>query len=98
MSPAGLTAVAQSATLLKNRGWSPSTRFPDRSDVSHYLARMGFRRAMRGVGRCLAAPRGDRRFRASTALVELTKIRDTGDVEGLLDGLSETVAAFSRRS
>lgn len=94
MSPAGLTAVAQSAALLKHRGWSPSIRFPDRPDVSQYLTRMGFRRAMRGLGRSLAAPRAGRRFRKSTALVELTTIRDTGDVDGLHEGLADRVAGI----
>lgn len=91
MDPAGLTAVAQAAALLRHRGWSPSVQFPSRADVSQYLSRMGLRRAMRGVGRCVAAPRS-RRFRGSSALVELTTIRNTGDVEGFLGGLADQVA------
>lgn len=94
MPPAGLTAVVQSVTHLKQNGWSPSVRFPDRENVRQYLARMGLRRALRGVGRCIGAPRTNGRFRTSTALVELTPIRDTGDVEGLLDGLSDKVAGI----
>ena len=51
MLPAGLTAVVQCAAHLKDRGWSPTVRFPARDDVGAYLARMGFRRALRGVAR-----------------------------------------------
>lgn len=94
MLPAGLTALVQSVTHLKQNGWSPSVQFPVRQDVGKYLARMGLRRALRGVGRCIGGPKTNRRFRTSTALVELTPIRDTGDVEGLLDGLSDKVAGI----
>jgi len=51
MLPAGLTAVVQSVAHLKDRGWSPSVRFPARNDVGAYLARMGIRRALRGLAR-----------------------------------------------
>jgi anti-anti-sigma factor len=94
MLPAGLTAVVQCAAHLKDRGWSPTVRFPARDDVGAYLARMGFRRALRGVARSIGGPRSNLRFRTSTALVELTTVRDTGDVDGLIEGLSDRVAGI----
>ncbi len=94
MTPAGLTAVVQSVRFLKEQGWSPAVRFPADEKVSQYLARMGLRRGLRGIGRCIAAPRAHRSYAASTALVELTTIRDTGDVDALLEGLSDRVAGI----
>lgn len=94
MTPAGLTAVVQSARFLKGRGWSPSVRFPSDDRVSGYLVRMGLRRGLRGIGRCVAAPPARRHYAASTSLVELTTIRDTGDVDALLEGLSDRVAGI----
>ncbi len=94
MTPAGLTAVVQSVGFLKRRGWSPIVQFPADERVSSYLVRMGLRRGLRGIGRCAAAPRGRRHYAASTALVELTSIRGTGDVDALLEGLSGRVAGI----
>lgn len=92
MAPGGLTGLVQCVVHLCNQGWLPSVRFPTDDGTAQYLVRMGIRRALRGRARCLGAPRGRRRYGHSTALVELTTIQKTGDVDALLDGLTDSVA------
>lgn len=93
IDPGGLTGLAQAVAYLRVQGWSPSVRFPV-DEVGYYLVRMGLRRALRGLGRCLGAPRGKRRYAASTALVEVSVIEGAQDVDALLLRLSDRVAGI----
>lgn len=94
MAPAGLTGLIQSVLYLRRAGWSVGAVFPENEGTAMYLVRMGFKRAARGRCRCLSAPRGKRRYAASTALIELTPIQDSGDVDALMGGLTKRVAGI----
>lgn len=94
MAPVGLTGLIQAVVHLRSEGWSTTVNFPTSGGVAMYLVRMGFKRALRGRGRCLGAPPSKKRYAASTALVELTAIQDSGDVDDLLHRLTDRVGGI----
>lgn len=92
IDPAGLIGLALCIEHLRGLGPKPSIHFPENEGIGHYLLRMGLRRFLRGRGRCHGAPRGRPRQRVTSALLELTVIERSSDVDTLLARLTDRVS------
>jgi anti-anti-sigma regulatory factor len=91
VDPAGLVGLALCVEHLRQRGPKPVVHYPADDSVGHYLLRMGLRNVLRGRARNQRAPRGRPRQRISSALLELSIIEDTADVDKLLSRLTDRV-------
>lgn len=92
VDPAGLVGLALLVEHFCHRGPKPVVHYPEDASVGHYLLRMGLRRVLRGRARNRGAPRGRPRQRVTSALLELSIIEDTADVDELLGRLTDRVS------
>lgn len=92
-----LTLLAIGRVLSERTGEAPTLDLPMDSDVSGYIARMGFFRAAEGLFQYAGSP-PHRQGRPSDVLLEVTQITTNSDVHSVVDRVQERAGVLLSQS